>query len=88
MVVKNDWSFKELVDNIKRLKEEYDFFLAFFYFNYETYKKSNEYKKRIRDMFYKVNIKEWQIDLCWEYMNDYRSYYELVEVVRKIDRKK
>ena len=89
MSVNYNWSFKDLVMNIKRLKEEYIFYLAFFYCDdtIESKRLCNTYIKNIRDLFYKINIKEWQIDLCWEYMNDYIIYPDLLYHVSKLDKK-
>lgn len=89
MVIKKDWTFNELVKNVERLKQEYIFFLAFFSFdnNIETIKNRNDYIRKIRTEIYKVNIKEWQIDMCWEYMNDYLEYPVLYEKMIKIEKK-
>ena len=90
MVVNSNWTFNEIVDNIKRLKEEYVFFLAFFSLNNdsESRKLYNSYIRNIRKTFYEFNIKEWQIDLCWEYMNDYLEYSNLKTVAdRFIDKR-
>ena len=87
MIVCESWSFKDLVSNIERLKKEYLFYLAFFSYYYESPKKYYSYIKDIRDKFYKLSIKEWQKDMCWEYMNDYRIFQELVCVCDKLDKK-
>lgn len=90
MSINQDWNFKDLVLNIERLKQEYIFFLAFFSSSNKVKdrKVSNLYIKEIRDKFYKINIKEWQIDLCWEFMNDYITYFDLIHVLHKLDKKR
>lgn len=90
MGIDSNWTFKDLVSNIERLKQEYIFFLAFFSTSnkVESNKVSNLYIKDIRDRFYNINIKEWQIDMCWEYMNDYLTYYDLLHVLSRIDKSK
>lgn len=91
MRVNSNWSFSELVMNIERLKKEYIFYLAFFSCDndsIESRKLTNLYIKTIRDTFYNFNIKEWQKDLCWEYMNDYVCYYDLIQVSNRLDKNK
>ena len=89
MRVDYNWSFKDLIMNIKRLKEEYVFYLALFSStdNIEDKKLCNLYIKTIRDTFYDFNLKEWQIDLCWEYMNDYIVYPDLIYHLNRLDKK-
>lgn len=90
MSIDSNWSFNELICNIERLKQEYIFFLAFFSSSnkLDDRKRTNTYIKEIRDKFYKINIKEWQIDLCWEFMNDYITYFDLIHVLHKLDKKR
>lgn len=88
MIIVKSWSFKELVDNLKMLKQEYDFCLAFFSLQEEGTKERKEYRKKVRDMFYAIELKEWQIDIAWEYMNDYIIYPELIHILRIIDKRK
>lgn len=90
MIVSKEWTFNELVENIERLKEEYIFFLAFFSSynsSLESKRLYNQYIKSIRDLFYQTQMKEWQKDLCWEYMNNYICYPDLMYHVRKLDKK-
>ena len=79
MRVDSDWNFSELLENIRRLKKEYIFYLAFFssYDDLETKRLHNLYIKTIRDMFYNLPIDERKIDVAWEYMNDYVTYQDL-----------
>jgi hypothetical protein len=90
MSIDSNWSFNELICNIERLKQEYIFFLAFFSSSnkIDDKRRTNTYIKEIRDKFYKINIKEWQIDLCWEFMNDYITYFDLIHVLHKLDKKR
>lgn len=88
MIINKNWSFKELVDNLKMLKQEYNFCLAFFSLRDDDIKRRKEYRKKIRDMFYSIEIKEWQIDMAWEYMNDYIIYPELKHIIRIMDKGK
>ena len=91
MVIDPNWSFSELSDNLKRLKKEYIFSLAFFSYRdnlIQNLKKENAYKREVRDMFYQINIKEWQIDMAWEYMNGYVPFTLVCKTARRIDRKR
>ena len=90
MSINNNWTFKDLVMNIERLKQEYIFFLAFFSSvdDIRHKKVQNLYIKDIRDRFYKINIDERQIDIAWEFMNDYVSYYDLVHYLRQLDKRR
>lgn len=87
MIVCKEWSFNEIVNNIERLKEEYIFFLAFFSLDDKMIRVRNQYIKWVRDKFYDMNIKEWQKDVCWEYMNGYICFPDLIYHVHKLDKK-
>ena len=90
MTIDSNWTFNELVKNIKRLKGEYVFFLAFFSSNddLETKRLYNLYIKTIRDSFYSINIAEREIDVAWEYMNDYVTYNDLFYYLHRFERKR
>jgi len=91
MIIDPNWTFSELSKNIKRLKKEYIFYLAFFSYHEndtEKLKRENKYKKATRDMFYAMNLKEWQKDIAWEFMNNYLPYSVIKGTAQRIDRKK
>lgn len=90
MSIDSNWSFKDLVMNVKRLKEEYVFFLAFFSYNndIESLRLCNIYIKSVRDKFYSINIDDRQIDVAWEYMNDYVCYQDLYYYFTQLDRRR
>lgn len=90
MKIDSNWSFRDLVSNIRRLKKEYIFYLAFFSCDdsIETKRLYNLYIKTIRDLFYNLSIDERKIDIAWEYMNDYVSYQELFYYLTRLDRNK
>ena len=90
MVIDKNWTIIELGKELKRLKEEYLFYLAFFSSTIDITirrKVLNAYIKNIRDQFYALDIKEWQIDRCWEYMNDDISYNDIYYVMNKFEKK-
>ena len=86
MEIKSSWDFKELVYNLKALKQEYKVHLALFLSCYDDIKEANKYVKSVRDKFYSLKLKEWQIDICWEYMNDYKMFYEIARIFERIDK--
>ena len=86
MNIDSSWDFKQLVYNLKMLKREYDFVLAFFLSCNDNVKIVNEYIRYVRDKLYSLNIKEWQIDICWEYMNGDKPYQEVVRIIKKIEK--
>lgn len=90
MRVDSSWSFNDLFNNIKRLKEEYIFFLAFFSSKNDIESKRivNIYIKTIRDSFYSLPIDERKIDVAWEYMNDYVTYQDLYYYLIRLDKHK
>lgn len=88
MEVNSEWTLKEITENLERLKKEYVFYLAFFSYFRDDLKDQNEYKRNIKNQFYKLKIREWQIDMCWEYMNDYLPLYVIKGVVERMDSKK
>ena len=90
MSIDSNWTFKDLVMNVKRLKKEYIFYLAFFSCidDLEHMRIKNTYIKEIRDKFYDIQINERQIDVAWEYMNDYIDYPDLLYYLSQLDKHK
>lgn len=86
MNIDNSWNFKELVYNLKTLKQQYNDWLVFFLSCKDSPITANKYIKYVRDKFYSLNLKEWQIDVCWEYMNNYRFYCDLLKIIKRIDK--
>lgn len=76
LVVNKNWTFEEAVKNIKTLKSQYCGILASFSC-YEI-KDKVKFKRNLRDSFYSMNLKVWEIDKLWEYMNDYEELSTLI----------
>ena len=86
MRINENWNFRELIDNLETLKKEYDEWLVFFLSCQNNSKVINAYRRYVRDRFYSMNLKEWQIDVCWEYMNDYKEYQDIVRIIKRIEK--
>ena len=76
LYINPEWSFKEIVDNIKTLKLEYEKILASF--SYFELKDKVDFERNTRNSFYSMNLKEWEIDKLWEYMNGYEELRVLI----------
>ena len=76
LVVNKNWTFEEAVKNIEALKSQYCDILASFSY-YEIKDKVN-FKRNLRNSFYSMNLKLWEIDKLWEYMNDYEEISTLI----------
>ena len=76
LIVNKNWTFEEAVKNIMTLKSQYCDILASFYC-YEIKDKVN-FKRNLRNSFYSMNLKVWEIDKLWEYMNDYEELSTLI----------
>lgn len=90
MGINQSWDIRDLVSNIKRLKKEYVFYLAFFLYDYtyEELKTQNNFIRKIKDEIYSLKIEKWQVDKCWEYLNNDINYVELVYLVSRMDKRK
>ena len=80
--VNPEWTFKEVVNNLKALKEEYKGVLASFSC-YEI-KERVKFKRNLRNAFYSLNFDEWKKDKIWNYMNDFEFLYVLKGIANRI----
>lgn len=76
LIVNKNWTFEEAVKNIMTLKSQYCDILASFSC-YEIKDKVN-FMRSSRNSFYSMNLKVWEIDKLWEYMNDYEELSTLI----------
>lgn len=72
------WDFREAVRNIRALKEEYQGTLTLF--SYTSIKEKREYIERQRDNIYALDLKEWQKEKLWEYMNNDIEFKVLISI--------
>lgn len=80
LIIDYNWTFKQVVDNIEALKQDYLSFLdAFFRV------KTSQPKLRIRDYrnaIFNLKIEYWQKERIWEVLNDDFSIEELQRIVK------
>ena len=81
LIVNKNWTFEETVKNIEALKSQYCDILASFSC-YEIKDKVN-FMRNSRNSFYSMNLKVWEIDKLWEYMNDYEFLYVLKNIAKR-----
>ena len=79
MSVNPNWGINEIISNIKALKHKYIGVLASF--SYFELKDRANYIRTMRNEFYKLKIDQWQINLLWDYMNDYIGYEEIQKIL-------
>lgn len=79
--INQNWTFKEVVDNLKSLKADYEGILATF----SEFKISDKvaFLKNTRDKFYSLNLQEWEKDKIWNYMNGFEFLYVLKGIVSR-----
>lgn len=81
-----NWTFKETVDNLKTLKNDYNIALASF--SYFTSKERIAFLKTTRDSFYALKFERWKKDKIWDYMNGFEFLYVLNGIVKRSERRK
>lgn len=78
----NNLTFKELVINIQAIKSNYKRVLSLFSCGFEQ-KNKVRYISNTKTKMYSLSIDQWKIDRLWDYMNDYISYEELLEIANR-----
>lgn len=84
LYINQNWTFEEVVNNLKTLKIEYEGILASF--SYFQLHDKVEFLRKTKKAFYSLKLKEWEINKLWEYMNGYEFLYVLKQMV--IERKR
>lgn len=80
-----DWTFKEVVDNIKTIKILYKGVLSSF--SHFELKKEIDFKQQTRDSVYALKMQDWKKGIIWDYMNDYQRYAILLQVAGREPKK-
>lgn len=78
----NNLTFKEIVNNIQAIKSQYKRVLSLFSCGFEI-KNKVKYISNTKTKMYSLSIDTWKIDRLWDYMNDYISYEELLEIANR-----
>lgn len=73
--VNPNWTYRESVEHIQALKDEYVEVLSSF--SVWTRKDCERFVRQTRSQLYKLKLIEWQIEYLWSYMNDYVDYLHL-----------
>lgn len=79
--INQNWTFKEVVDNLKSLRTDYEGILATF--SYFDLHDKVLFLKNTRDKFYSLNLQEWEKDKIWDYMNGFEFLYVLKGIVKR-----
>ena len=74
------WSFKEIIMNIKNIKE--DFTLKLSSFSYFKLHDKVLFLRLIKDQIYSLNIDYWKQNKIWEYLNDNIELKDLIKYLR------
>ena len=80
-MIDKGWNFKQAVDNIRAVKDDYLGLLSSFSI-YETKQKRIKIQE-IRKQIYELEIFEWQKDRLWEYMNDDETLNTLISIANR-----
>ena len=78
MKVNPMWDFKETINKVTAIKQEYLGVLSLFSC-YEIRNK-REYIHKVRKEIYSINARDWQKDKIWEYMNDDVDFRVLISL--------
>jgi len=76
-----NWTFNEIVYNIKALRTSYERFLTLF--SYFELNNKADFIRQTRSDFYALKMDEWKKDKLWEYMNGYELIYTLEEIAKR-----
>lgn len=79
--INQNWTFKEVVDNLESLRTDYEGILATF--SYFDIKEKNKFLLKTRNKFYSLNLQKWEKDKIWEYMNGFEFLYVLKGIVKR-----
>ena len=76
------WGFKELVNNLWTLRDEYDRLLASF--SYFDLHEKVVFLQNTRDAIYALNFEEYKKDKVWSYFNHYEYYTTLRDMANRM----
>lgn len=79
--INQNWTFKEVVDNLESLKTDYEGILATF--SYFDLHEEVKFRKKTRNKVYSLNLQNWEKDKIWNYMNGFEFLYVLKGIVER-----
>lgn len=83
--INQSWNFEEAVNHLETLKSQYQEILASFSY-YQIHEKV-EFLRKVKNDFYSLKLKEWEINKLWEYMNGYEFLYVLRQMITRREKK-
>lgn len=76
-MIKDEWGFKEVIENIETLRSEYNRFLTSF--SIFERKKGLKLCRQFKTKLYRLKFDEYKKNLIWKYINDEIEYEEMIE---------
>ena len=80
--INKDWTFKDIVDKVWALRDDFDSLLASF--SYFDLHEKVVFLKKTRDAIYALNFEEYKKDKIWNYMNHYEYYTTLRDMASRM----
>lgn len=79
--VNPNWTYRESVEHIRALKDEYQGILS----SFSMWQKREwaNFIVETRNKFYALKLKEWQIENLWNYMNNNFPYHYLIRSAKR-----
>lgn len=77
-----EWSFKELINHIWTLRDDFDCLLTSF--SYFDLHEKVLFLKKTRDTIYSMDFSEANKDRVWNYFNHYEYYSTLVDIANRM----
>lgn len=79
--VNPNWTYRESVEHIRALKDEYQRGIS----SFSMWQKREwaNFIVETRKQFYALNLKEWQIENLWNYMNNNFPYHYLIRSAKR-----
>ena len=79
--VNPDWTYRESVEHIRALKDEYQRGIS----SFSVWEKREwaNFIVETRNKFYALKLKEWQIENLWNYMNNNFPYHYLIRSAKR-----
>ena len=83
--VNQNWTFEEVVNNIRALRKSYEDILCSF--SYFQLRDKVKFKMQFRNEIYSLNLEEWQKNKIWDFLNHNEFYTSLLRSVNYLKSK-